>query len=153
MFRPSPVPSIAAIALWVSLTGSAAAQHAGKPTQIDVVAKDYTFMPLPAHIAAGPTLFSFANQGTVQHELSIGRLKAGVSVDDVVKAIKEGARPRDLIERSVGVLIAGGGKSPEGRLLVDLIHGSSYIVLCTLRNTPNDPPHAMLGMYTGFKPE
>jgi plastocyanin len=119
--------------------------------QIDVVANDYAFNPLPAHIAAGPTVFTFANHGTVQHEASIARLRDGVTVDSLLKVVKAGGRARDVLERSIGILIAGPGKSPDGRLWVDLLPGSSYVLICTLRDKPEAQPHAMLGMYTGFK--
>ncbi|HZE09925.1 MAG TPA: hypothetical protein VE110_14335, partial [Gemmatimonadaceae bacterium] len=39
------------------------------PQQIEVVAHDYAFEPLPSHIASGPTVFTFANHGTVRHEV------------------------------------------------------------------------------------
>jgi hypothetical protein len=121
------------------------------PQVIEVIANDYAFSPLPVRIGAGPTIFSFSNHGTVQHEMSIGRLKSGAAVEDLVKVSKEGGKLRDLIARSVGILIAGAGKSPDGRLMVDLIPGETYIVLCNLKDTPEAPPHMTLGMYTSFR--
>jgi plastocyanin len=121
--------------------------------QIDVVAHDYAFDPLPARISGGPTVFTFANQGTVQHEVSLVRLKDGVTADSLLKVVKAGGRRGDVVERSIGILIAGPGKSPDGRLWVDLRPGSSYVLLCTLRDKPDAQPHAMLGMYAAFKPQ
>ncbi|HJQ53728.1 MAG TPA: hypothetical protein VJ825_07780 [Gemmatimonadaceae bacterium] len=123
------------------------------PARIDVIATDYAFGVLPAVIAAGPTVFTFSNQGKVQHEMGIVRLREGVTVDDLVKIMKEGGRRRDVVERSVGILIAGPGKSPDGKLLVDLIRGASYVVLCNLKDTPDSPGHTMLGMYKTFRPQ
>lgn len=123
------------------------------PARIEVVATDYAFGALPTAIAAGPTVFSFANRGTVQHEMAIVRLREGVTVDDLVKLMKEGGRRRDVVERSVGILIAGPGKSPDGKLLVDLIRGASYVVVCNLKDTPDSPGHTMLGMYKAFRPQ
>lgn len=123
------------------------------PQQIEVVAHDYAFSPLPRHVAAGPTVFSFANQGTVRHEASISRLRDGVTVDDLLKVVREGGRARDVVESSVGILIAGPGTSPDGKLRVDLLPGKSYVVICTLRDRPDAPAHAMLGMYAAFKAE
>jgi hypothetical protein len=85
--------------------------------------------------------------------MSIARLKQGATTEQFVRVSKEGGRLRDLMERSVGILIAGPGKSPDGRLLVDLIAGQTYIVLCNLKDTPVAPPHMTLGMYTTFRPE
>lgn len=131
----------------------ASGQAPMRPQQIDVVANDYAFSPLPAQIAAGPTVFTFANKGSVQHEMSIGRLRYGATLEDLLKVSKEGGRMRDLMERSVGILIAGGGKSPDGRLLVDLLPGQTYVLLCNLKDRPDAPPHMTLGMYTSFLPQ
>jgi plastocyanin len=123
------------------------------PQVIEVIANDYAFSPLPQRIAAGSTVFTFANKGTVQHEMSIGRLRNGATLEDLLKVSKEGGRLRDLMERSVGILIAGGGKSPDGRLLVDLLPGQTYVLLCNLKDRPDSPPHMTLGMYTSFRPQ
>jgi plastocyanin len=144
--------------LFLSLAAGAAhrlpAQAPGStPQVIEVIANDYAFSPLPARIAAGPTVFTFANKGTVQHEMSIGRLRNGATLDDLLKVSREGGRMRDVMERSVGILIAGGGKSPDGRLLVDLLAGQTYVVLCNLKDRPDSPPHMTLGMYTTFRPQ
>ncbi len=95
-------------------------------------------------------MFTFANQGKVNHEMSIGRLKPGATIDDLLKVSREGGRLRDLITRSVGILVAGPGKSPDGRLLVDLIQGETYLVFCNFKDTPEAPPHMTLGMYATF---
>lgn len=134
---------------------SPAQSQAAHPTgmaQIDVTANDYAFAPLPEAIKPGPTAFTFANHGKVQHELAIARLRHGVTLDDVLKGIKAGGRPRDFSERSVGILVAAPGQSPEGQLLVDLRQGETYLVYCNFRDTPEAPFHMMLGMYTTFQP-
>ena len=147
---------VRSVSVGVSLSiGAAIGSVAGgqsSPQKIDVVANDYAFTPLPAEIASGPTIFTFSNKGTVQHEMSIGRLKSGATLDDLLKVSREGGRLRDVIDRSVGILIAGAGKSPDGRLLVDLLQGETYGRVCNLRDRPDAPPHMTLGMYTSFKP-
>jgi hypothetical protein len=142
-----------ALAAGLGAATVARAQTAHSPVRIDVVATDYAFGALPATIAAGPTVFTFANHGTVQHEMGIVRLRDGITVDVLVKLLKEGGRRRDVVERSVGILIAGPGKSPDGKLLVDLIRGANYVVLCNLKDTPDSPGHTMLGMYKAFRPQ
>jgi plastocyanin len=150
---------IARAAVWLVVVSpaSVAAAQAMNPNkldgvqQIEVVAKDYAFTPLPTHVRAGPTIFSFSNQGTVQHEASLARLKEAATIDDVLKLIKEGGRPRDVVERSIGILIARPGQSPDGKLWVELLPGRSYMLICTLKDKPDSPAHAMLGMYTAFK--
>jgi hypothetical protein len=146
-----PVPTFTLLLL-AALWGSAAAAQKS-PVQIDVVAADYAFRPLPGNIAAGPTVFTFRNEGKVQHEMGIVRLRDGVTADDLVKLLKDGGRRRDVVERSVGILIAGPGKAPDGKLLVDLIRGASYVVLCNLKDAPDAPGHTMLGMYQAFRPQ
>jgi plastocyanin len=146
----------ALVGVLVATKGSASVAGAQAPTstsQIDVVADDYAFMPLPARIKAGPTIFSFANRGKVVHEMSMGRLKPGTTVEDLVRVSKAGGRMRDIMDRSVGVLFAGPGKSPDGRLLVDLLPGETYVVLCNFKDTPDAPTHLTLGMYAVFRPE
>jgi uncharacterized cupredoxin-like copper-binding protein len=153
MGRPVSIWSIAYVILSISVTDPAAAQKAGAPRQIDVIAADFTFLPLPARIQAGPTIFTFANQGKVQHELSLARLKPGVTMEDFVKAREDQPRRRELIDRSVGILIAGPGNTPDGRILVNLMKGATYVVFCNLRDKPDVPGHLMFGMYTSFTPK
>jgi hypothetical protein len=144
---------VCVLVLGMNLVEPAHAQFAKGMREIDVVANDYSFQPLPEKIEAGPAIFAFANQGKVEHEVSIGRLKAGVALDDVVKAFKEGAPTLGFFARSVGILDAAPGKSPDGRLLVDLVPGSTYFVFCNLKDKPDAPSHVMLGMYTAFHVE
>jgi plastocyanin len=132
--------------------GQASAQRSSdRPQEIEVVANDYAFAPLPSRIASGPTVFTFVNHGTVQHEAAIARLRDGQTIDSLLKIVKAGGRSRDVVERSVGILIAGASKSPDGKLWVDLLPGESYVLICTLKDHPDSPPHAMLGMYAAFK--
>ena len=133
--------------------GFGRAQEARNAVRIDVVANDYAFLPLPARIAAGPTMFTFVNQGKVNHEMSIRRLRPGATIDDLLKVSREGGRLRELITRSVGILVAGPGKSPDGRLLVDLIHGETYMLFCNFKDSPDAPTHMTLGMYASFRPQ
>jgi hypothetical protein len=120
--------------------------------QIDIIAHDYAFSPLPVRIVGGPTIFTFANDGTVQHELVIVRLKAGSTIEDLLKVSRDGGRRRDVVERSVGILIAGPGESPDGRLVVDLLPGQNYVLLCNLKDKPDSPGHFSMGMYKTFQP-
>jgi len=151
MNRLATAFSIAGVILAMYLVDPAGAQSASKPKQIDVVANDYAFLPLPASISAGPTVFTFANQGKVMHEVNIARLKTGAKVAEFTKADALGRRA--LIERSVGILIGGPANRPDGRILVDLVKGSTYVVYCNFKDTPDAPAHLTLGMYTSFIPK
>jgi hypothetical protein len=152
MFRHMPALLAGLFVPSVCLGQSLPGKHPLAPTQIDIIANDYAFMPLPKRIRPGPTIFTFANRGKVAHELSLARLKHGVAIDDVVKGVRAGGRPRDFTERSVGILIAQPAQSPDGRLLVDLRAGETYLLFCNLKDTPEAPGHLMLGMYTSFRP-
>jgi plastocyanin len=143
---------VVALPLFLAWAPSMASGQSAPSQQINVVANDYAFSPLPSTILAGPTIFTFANNGTVQHEVAIARLKATTSVDAFVKT-PPGPERSLLIERSVGILIAGPGNSPDGKLWVDLTKGATYIVLCNFRDKPDAPQHMVLGMYTSFKPQ
>ncbi len=153
MTRLASISSVAVLLLSILPVRSAPAQTSRAPRQIDVTASDFAFLPLPAQISAGLTMFSFANRGKVQHELSLARLRSGATMDDFVKARDDLPRRRQLIDRSVGILIAGPGNRPDGRILVDLIKGATYVVFCNLRDTPDAPAHLMFGMYTSFTPK
>src|SRR6476660_823834 len=95
-----------------------------EPPEITVVAKDYAFMPLPS-IRSGPTVFSFMNQGKVDHELAMLRLKTNSNVEAYVKT-PPGPDRRAQVERSVGILIASPGTKADGKLWVDLAKGGTY---------------------------
>jgi hypothetical protein len=74
-------------------------------------------------------------------------------MEDFVNAREDQPRRRELIDRSVGILIAGPGNAPDGRILVNLMRGTTYVVFCNLRDKPDAPGHLMFGMYTSFKPK
>ena len=121
-----------------------------KAQEITVAATDYAFLPLPA-IRAGPLVVGFTNQGKVNHEVAIGRLNPGTTVDDYVKT-PPGAQRLALIDGGVGILIAAPGKTAEGKLWVDAVKGATYVVWCNFRDKPDAPQHMVLGMYTTFTP-
>ena len=63
MIRSGSASLISALILTVGVVEPADAQRGTKPAEIEVVANDYAFLPLPAMISAGPTIFTFMNQG------------------------------------------------------------------------------------------
>jgi len=133
-----------------SVTTSASAPRTSDAAQVTIVGDDYAFLQPPTTLPAGLTLFSFQNRGRVRHEMVVGLLKPGVSVRDYLDVVKQLGRRRDLLESTIGLLMATPADTSGGRLLAWLIPGRSYIVVCTLRDTPDAQPHAMLGMISGF---
>ena len=127
----------------------AAAQSAAAPAQVAVVANEYAFIGFPTSIAAGPTLFSFENQGEVRHEMSILLLKPGLTMKDALAAGPAVTGPK-VAESLIGLLIARKHEAAGGKLFVELKSGQRYLVICSLRNTPEADPHSKLGMVTSF---
>jgi hypothetical protein len=80
----------------------------------------------------------------------VGLLKPGISVQDYLNVVTQLGRRRDLLQSTIGLLMASPADTSGGRLLVWLIPGRSYIMVCTLRDKPDAQPHAMLGMISGF---
>lgn len=148
---------VALIALGlVAPTGSTRAQGGGSPNptagvaEVSIVGSDYAFVKPPTSIGAGKTLFSFENRGRVRHELSIALLQPGVTVQDVMQAPAGQTASRRFAESIIGILIARPGESSGGRLFVDLQRGRRYIMVCTLKDTPDAQRHADLGMVSSF---
>lgn len=148
MHRSPPLLFAGALVIGLGLVSPT---RAAIPT-VTITGSDYAFQ-IPAHIRAGETLLAFENHGTVRHEMSIALLKAGVAADSVIEAITQGARRRDVIDGQGALIIGKPGEQPGPRLWIDLQKGRTYLVLCTLRDTPEQPPHVSMGMIGSFRPE
>lgn len=139
------------VALCAGTAWPGAAQTAPRePVRIHVVGTDYAFLPLPATLAPGKTLFSFENRGKVRHELSIALLRPGVTLQQMMQVVPGSGERPGYIEKVVGILIAKPGDTSGGELLADLLPGRRYLVRCSLRDTPDAAPHHQLGMVTVF---
>ena len=127
------------------------ARQSAEPAQVAVIGADYAFVELPPTIAAGPTLFSFQNRGAKRHEMSITLLTMGVAVDSLLAAGERATvGSRAVSDSIVGLLIARPRERSGGQLYANLIAGRTYIVICTLRDTPDARRHADLGMVGYF---
>jgi hypothetical protein len=125
------------------------AASAGAQAKVAIAGNDYAFVGFPKTIAAGPTLFSFENKGKFRHELSLGLLRAGVTMQQVAER-GQGISGRAVTDSIVGILIARPGEPSGGQLFVNLLPGRSYIVVCTLKDQPDAKPHVELGMIASF---
>ncbi len=109
----------------------------------EVIGQDYAFRA-PTTLRPGLTAFSFKNEGKVFHEVTLVRLKPGVVLDSLLKA-------PPLVRRTMqeygGILIAGPGEAPLGRLLIDLTPGT-YLLICNFRDALDRPQHFTLGMFS-----
>jgi hypothetical protein len=150
--------ALAAIA-W-SLVAAAAAGGAQRPQEpwtaepahVTVVGTDYAFVQLPTTLGAGPTLFAFENHGAKRHEMSIVLLRPGVAAESLIGG---GDRPavssRAVSDSIIGLLLARPGERSGGQLYANLVVGRTYVVICTLRDTPDAHQHADLGMVGSFR--
>lgn len=147
-------PSLLSGALALGVAGLAGLQTGcgskPPPNEVTVVGLDYAFQA-PDTLPAGPTAVAFENRGEVDHEMILVRLKEGVTLDQVMEALRTGGEPRDFTEGGPGILIAGPGRATESRLLVDLLPGRTYALVCNFQNEPDAPPHTQLGMRTSFQ--
>ena len=148
--RASTVVALAgafAIALHATAEAQRPASWAAQPVGVTVVGADYAFTELPTTLRPGPTLFAFENHGTKRHEMSILLLKSGVAVESLMGAVDHPAvSSRAVSDSIVGLLLARPGEHSGGELYVNLVAGRDYVVICTLRDTPDARPHADLGM-------
>jgi hypothetical protein len=132
-------PLLSILPLSVPTVGAAQA-----PKPVPVTAHDYAFSA-PDTLQAGPTVISLHNAGTVRHELVILWLKEGRTLSEYIKAGTVEER-RALQAGVVGLIVAWPGEPAPGRILADLQKGRDYVLICTLQDAPDKPPHARLGM-------
>lgn len=121
------------------------------PRRVQVVARDYAF-EAPDTLPAGEVSFELENRGAHDHELIIGRLRPGVTGQDIVAAHQRGVPLRQLpqaylAEGAAGALLAQPGTRSPARLVVRLERGQAYVLFCQLRDSAGAPQHAVLGMF------
>ena len=125
--------------------------NAGQSAAVRVIARDYA-LTAPDSVRAGSVRFEFENQGTRDHELLIGLLRPGTTAADIIAAHQRGVGFRQLptayLENAVsGMLFAAPGTRSPATLIVPLISGRAYVLLCQLRDSIGAPSHAVLGMF------
>lgn len=148
------IAALGALAL-AGLLGGASPRHtppASPPAEYTIVASDYAFQ-LPGNIRAGSAAFAFENRGAVYHEVTIARLRRGVTTDSAAWAVTHGVSRRELVDGQAALLIGAPSDPPGPKLLLELERGRTYLVSCVLRDAPGKPQHVMLGMFTTFTPQ
>jgi hypothetical protein len=125
--------------------------------EVKIVGRDFSF-DAPAILRAGITTFVFEPPGAVRHEMIIVPLRQGVTEQQIAEAHKAGIPLRKQMEQfadgeALGILLAKAGQNSSGKLLVDLIGGRTYLLLCQLEDPQGMPRHNVLGMYKTFKVE
>ena len=137
-----------AATVWMLASGACTRRPSEHP--LIITGTDYAFQT-PDTVPAGQAVIRFVNQGKVPHELALARLKAGVTLDQVLERMREGAEPDELLDGMAGVLFATPGDSSFGRLVVELSRGRTYGMICNFRDAPDQPPHVALGMVASFQ--
>lgn len=122
------------------------------PHIVRTIGTDYAFQ-LPNHIRAGETLFTFENRGAVRHEMSLALLKPGFSADSILATVAAGSPRRNWIEGQVALIVSRVGDPPGPGIWLTLEAGRTYLVMCTLRDTPDAQPHVVMGMVASFRVE
>jgi hypothetical protein len=126
--------------------GSAAAQ-VGAPSlrHVTIEATEYAFRA-PATLPPGPTAFRFVNRGKVTHEVQLFRFAPGVSANAARAYLAAGNAPDSAADPSGSVLIAFPGVTAREEVLVNLVRGERYALICQFRDGPGKPRHSTLGM-------
>lgn len=140
------------IALAATLLAVSSCAPGDRLREVTVVGTDYAFQ-VPESVPAGPTAFAFENRGRVDHELLISLLKPGATLQQALDAESAGRDAGEFLESASSVLYAEPGESSTARLLLDLIPGRTYAVVCLMRDAEQAPPHAAMGMVTSFTVE
>ena len=125
--------------------------------EVKIIGRDFSF-DAPPLLRAGIVTFVFENLGAVRHEMIIRRLRQGVTEQQISEAHQAGIPlPKQMEQFAdgevLGVLFAKPQQSSPGKLMVDLIRGKTYLLLCQLEDPQGMPRHNVLGMYKTFKVE
>lgn len=127
------------------------AQSASRPQAIRIVGTDYAFAA-PDTVSAGPSAFEFESRGAKRHEVAVVLARTGTTAAQIVAAAKAGLPTPRLAEAysdgpPLGALFVSPGGTSRATLVSSLERGRIYVIVCTLRDTPTMPEHAVLGMF------
>jgi len=112
---------------------------------VTIVATDYAYV-VPQTVPAGLTAFRFVNRGTHPHEVQLFRFNANVSVQQARAYMVAGNVPDSAADPSGSVLIAFPGVTAHEEVMVQLVRGEHYALMCQFRDAPEKPRHTALGM-------
>ena len=115
-------------------------------TKIDVSAKEYTFT-IPTGIKAGKTAFTMTNNGNEIHVFGYGRLKDGVTFEQLKKAATTSDQDPGLFDDE-GV---SGLAAPDGTTVVNVdLRPGTYVAYCFI-SAPDGVEHLKKGMLVPFQ--
>jgi hypothetical protein len=122
-----------------------AIQQASSIRHITIVATDYAYQ-VPAVVPPGMTAFRFVNRGTHPHEVQLFRFLPSVSAKTARAYLVAGNVPDSAADPSGSVLIAFPGVTAHEEVLIPLVRGERYALMCEFRDAPAKPKHTTLGM-------
>ncbi len=129
----------------------AACAAVSSPRELRITGTEYRF-EAPAQAPPGLTAISFHNAGRVRHEVIVVRMARGVTLKTLL-ANPPAPVHDTLIVGGAAILTADPGDTDDSRILVDLVPGASYALLCTMSDAHGGPPHFTLGMATTLRVE
>lgn len=133
-----------ALALWAAACGNPPAVR-----EVIVSGTEYALVS-PDTLSAGPVRFLFRNTGHMAHEVGIGRVKAGIPLDSVLRMELRGDDIERVYDAGEGLLYADVGDVVEAALHVELLSGRDYVLICTLPDSAGKA-HSMRGMVRGLR--
>ena len=125
----------------------------GLPTAgVSATLKDFKFVGLPTHLAAGATTFQLTNTSVMVHEMQVARLDPGKTQQDLVTFLRspqaQNGPPPAWIHDDGGMSIISPHQSAD--VTVNLVPGY-YLVVCFMPDVKkHGEPHAMEGMIGHF---
>jgi hypothetical protein len=85
--------------------------------------------------------------------MSLPLLKEGFGVDSVLASVAAGSPKRNWLDGQAPLIVSRPKDPPGPGIWLNLETGRTYLILCTLHDTPDSPPHVMLGMMSRFRVE
>src|SRR5262245_14078256 len=143
-----------AAALSFGVAGTASASTDAGDNTLHITQRDFEFQ-IDGALTAGSVSIAVENLGTELHELAMGRLVDGHTVDEVRAALESATEDEDalqgLVEEGSVIDELGGIAAPGTAYTIsgDGIEAGEYVVICFIPNSEG-VPHAMLGMVSGF---
>jgi len=122
-----------------------AIQQASSIRHVTIVATDYAYK-VPAVVPSGMTAFRFVNRGTHPHEVQLFRFLPSVNAKAARAYLVAGNVPDSAADPSGSVLIAFPGVTAHEEVLIPLVRGERYALMCEFRDAPAKPKHTTLGM-------
>ncbi len=118
--------------------------EAADSSVVEIAATEYSYS-MPQEMEGGVVTFEFENVGVQPHEFAVGRIDAGKTSDDLLKALKSGKDPSNFswIHPFPGVPIVSPGEKIS--ITREVEDEGTYVFFCFLP-TPQGKPHVDLGM-------